>query len=54
VRVNGADASYLVRKQTDAKLALQGTAGQLGLRAGPNEITVTVNGRVSNTFVLNL
>ncbi len=54
VLANGADASARIRKQTDGKIVLRGSAAELGLQAGANEITVTVGGRTSAVYVLNL
>jgi hypothetical protein len=52
VRVNGSDVSAFIAKQTDLKLTLRGSAKQLELRPGPNQITVTVGGQTSNPYVL--
>jgi hypothetical protein len=47
VRVNATDVSAFIAKPTDLKLTLRGSAQQLGLRPGPNQITVTVDGQTS-------
>jgi hypothetical protein len=52
VRVNGSDVSAFIAKQMDLKLTLRVSAQQPGLRSGPNQITVTVDGQISNLYVL--
>jgi hypothetical protein len=52
VFVNGNDVSARITKQGASKILLVGTPSELGLRAGPNDVAVVVNGAASNTFVL--
>jgi sugar lactone lactonase YvrE len=52
VAVNGVDVSSRIRKQSDVKVVLRGSAADLALQTGPNEITVTAGGRTSAVFVL--
>jgi hypothetical protein len=52
VRVNGTDVSAFIAKPTDLELTLRGSAKQLGLQPGPNQITVTVDGQTSTPYVL--
>jgi sugar lactone lactonase YvrE len=54
VVVNGTDVTSRIRRQTDKRLVLRGSAEQFGLRQGNNEIVVRVGGRSSNVFVLTL
>lgn len=54
VMVNGQNVSSRLVSQTDTTIVLQGNKKKLGLRGGTNQITVSIGGLVSNTFVLNL
>ncbi len=54
VKMNGADISSLIAKQTDSVINLKGSKKRLNLKKGNNQLTVTVNGNVSNTYILTL
>lgn len=54
VSINGQSVSARVIGQNDNSITLKGSKKKLGLRSGPNQITVTSGGVTSNTFVLNL
>jgi sugar lactone lactonase YvrE len=53
VTINGRDVTARKRSQNEVEIVLRGGIKKLNLRAGPNEITVTVNGQTSNIFTLN-
>jgi hypothetical protein len=54
VTINGVDVSATIRREQDTRLVLKGSAAQLGLRAGANQIVVTVAGQSSNVYTLTL
>ncbi|MEW6730569.1 MAG: Ig-like domain-containing protein [Acidobacteriota bacterium] len=54
VNVNGQDISNRIKIQTDTSITLKGNKKRLNLGKGANQVTVTVRGVVSNTFMLNL
>jgi sugar lactone lactonase YvrE len=54
VSVNARDISSSIVNQADGLITLKGNKKKLNLKRGPNQITVTVNGVSSNTFILNL
>jgi hypothetical protein len=54
VKLNGIDISRRIISQSETLVTLKGGKRRLGLKGGANDITITVNGMVSNTFVFNL
>lgn len=54
VRVNGTDVSSRITGTSDSTITLKGNKKKLSLRAGANQISVTVGSTVSNTFTFNL
>lgn len=54
VIVNGADVSARIRARTATSIMLKGNKKKLNLRNGANQITISVNGVMSNTFVLQI
>jgi sugar lactone lactonase YvrE len=54
VSVNGRDISARIVTQSDTSITLKGNKKKINLKNGSNQITVTVAGVTSNTFVLNL
>ncbi len=53
VSVNGLNISSLISSQTDNQIMLKGNKKKFGLQKGANKVVVTVDGLVSNTFILN-
>jgi hypothetical protein len=53
IRVNGQDISTRAVGQSDSVITLKGNRRKLNLAKGTNEITVTVQGETSNTFLFN-
>ncbi|HEX8652268.1 MAG TPA: caspase family protein [Pyrinomonadaceae bacterium] len=51
VSVNGRDVSALIDSQTQYVVSVQGSLRELNVRDGRNEVTITVNGVTSNTYV---
>lgn len=54
VTINGTNVSARIVGQNENSITLKGSNRRLGLRAGPNQITVTSGGVTSAAFVLNL
>ncbi len=54
VTVNGQNISSRITSQSDTTIVLQGNKKKLGLRSGANQVTVSVGGLTSNTFVFSL
>lgn len=54
VQVNGTDVSLRITGVTDGTITLKGNKKKLNLKAGSNQISVTVGSTVSNTFTFNL
>jgi hypothetical protein len=54
VTVNGKDVTVDIVNQSDSSIVLKGNKKKLNLIKGSNQITVSINGTTSNTFVFNL
>ncbi|MBX7218565.1 MAG: IPT/TIG domain-containing protein [Blastocatellia bacterium] len=54
VKINGSDVSQFIKTQTATVITLKGKEKKLKLKAGANQVSVTVNGVASNVFTLNL
>ena len=54
VTVNGQDVSGRINHQQDNSITLAGNKKKLNLHNGGNQITVMVNGSISNVFDLTL
>ncbi|MEW6729956.1 MAG: SMP-30/gluconolactonase/LRE family protein [Acidobacteriota bacterium] len=54
VKVNDKDISSRISNQADSAITLKGNKKKLNLKNGRNEVTVTVNGIISNIHVFNL
>jgi hypothetical protein len=54
VTINGTNVSARIIGQNENSITLKGSNRKLGLRSGPNQITVTSGGVTSSAFVLNL
>lgn len=53
VNVNGTDITPAKTSQSDTSITLKGNKKKLALKKGANQIVVTVNGALSNTFTFN-
>jgi hypothetical protein len=53
VDLNGQNISPFIKSQSDSAIILKGKRKKLGIKRGQNQVTVTINGLVSNTFVFN-
>jgi trimeric autotransporter adhesin len=53
VNINGQDVTPRIALLSDESITLKGNNRKLNLRRGPNQITVSSGGSISNTFVFN-
>ena len=53
INVNQQNVSDKVTGQSDTQITLKGNKKKLNIKKGANQVTVTVNGIVSNTFPFN-
>jgi sugar lactone lactonase YvrE len=53
VNVNQQNVSSFISSQTDSQIQLKATKKKLNLKKGSNQVTVTVNGVISNSFTFN-
>ncbi|MBI4852662.1 MAG: SMP-30/gluconolactonase/LRE family protein [Acidobacteria bacterium] len=53
INLNQQNVSSFITKQTDTQILLTGNKKKLGIKKGVNQVTVTVNGVVSNSFTFN-
>jgi sugar lactone lactonase YvrE len=53
VTVNQQAVSSFINRQTDTQILVAGNKKKLGIKKGANQVTVTVNGVVSNSFTFN-
>ncbi|MBK7995019.1 MAG: hypothetical protein IPK14_17030 [Blastocatellia bacterium] len=53
INVNQQNVSDKVTGQSDTQITLKGNKKKLNIKKGANQVTVTVNGIVSNTFTFN-
>ncbi|KAF0248893.1 MAG: hypothetical protein FD167_1706 [bacterium] len=53
INVNQQNISSFLTRQSETQIVLTGTKKKLGIKKGVNQVTVTVNGVVSNSFTFN-